>query len=325
VAHDYYLGIDLGGTNLRAALVNTVTGDILAAQSVPTHARQGYARVSERMADLALTVMSEAGVNRDQIGGVGFGIPGRIGSDPGTIAFLPNLEGRWEHVPAGHDLSRKLGLPVHLINDVRAITYGEWAYGAGKGYDTIVCFAIGTGIGGGMVVNGRLHWGINGTAGELGHTLVELNGLPCGCGGCGCLEVYASGPAIAAAGAKAVMQGLSTRIAKMVEGDLNRITPAVVAKAAAEGDVLACDIFNRAGTYLGMAVSNVVLALSPQRIILSGGVAAAGDLLFEPVRRTLRERVFLGASEAVEVVPAVLADQAGMIGAALWAQRCQQI
>jgi glucokinase len=315
--HD--IGIDLGGTNLRAALVDTRAGEVLAARAAPTLSRQGYRAVLTRMANLVEEVITEAGVDRAEIGGVGFGLPGRIGKQPDTIAFLPNLEGRWENVSAGKDLAKLLGLPVVLINDVRAITYGEWAFGAGRGYDTVACFALGTGVGGGVIVNGRLHWGVDGTAGELGHQLVELDGLPCGCGGKGCVEVYASGPAIAAAGAKAVMQGLTTRIVALVEGDLNRVTPAVVAQAAWEGDQVARAIFERAGTYLGMAAANIVVTLSPQRIILTGGVAAAGELLFEPVRRTLRERVFLGASDVVQVVPAELGDQAGMLGAALWA------
>jgi glucokinase len=208
---------------------------------------------------------------------------------------------------------------VLLINDVRAITLGEWAFGAGKGVDNVACYAIGTGIGGGLVINGCLHLGIDGTAGEFGHTVVEPDGLPCSCGGRGCLELYTSGPAIAAMGAKAVMHGHTTLIDQLVEHDLNRITVEVVAQAARAGDPISSEIFERVGRYLGISIGNILHSVSPQRVILAGGVAQAGDLLLEPIRRTLSERVHLMPVDRVEVVQAVLGGNAGLVGAAYWA------
>jgi glucokinase len=151
--------------------------------------------------------------------GIGIGVPGTVDIDRGATELLPNLPGKWSNVPLRSIVREQVHLPVALINDVRALTLGEWTFGAGRGVDTMVCISIGTGIGGGVVVNGHFHLGIGGTAGEFGHHVVEPNGLPCGCGGRGCLELYASGPAIAALGAKEVMHGHTTRIGDLAEYD----------------------------------------------------------------------------------------------------------
>ena len=159
--------------------------------------------------------------------------------------------------PLRDTIAHLTGLPTALLNDVRSITNGEWRFGAGRGVDTVAVFAIGTGIGGGLVINGQLHLGIGGTGGELGHTMIDFNGPRCGCGNYGCLEAYASGPAIAAMGMKAVAQGLTTRIAELCDYDLNRITPELIAKAAEAGDEIAKDIYEKAGFYIGIAAANM--------------------------------------------------------------------
>jgi glucokinase len=185
----------------------------------------------------------------------------------------------------------------------------------------VVCYAIGTGIGGGLIINGKLHLGIDGTAGEFGHMVVEPDGLPCSCGGRGCLELYTSGPAIAAMGAKAVMHGHTTLIDTLVDHDLNRITVEVIAQAARAGDPLAHEIFERVGRYLGIAIGNILHAVSPERVILAGGVSRAGELLLVPIWRTLRARVHLMPVERVEIVLAQLGGDAGLVGSALWAAK----
>jgi predicted NBD/HSP70 family sugar kinase len=171
------------------------------------------------------------------------------------------------------------------------------------------------------VVNGQFHLGIGGTAGEFGHHVVEVNGLPCGCGGKGCLELYASGPAIAAMGVKEVMHGHTTRIGELVDHDLNRIDAEVVVQAALEGDAIAKDILKRVGTYLGIAVGNILGVISPQKVIFGGGVSRAGDFLLQPIVQTVYERVHVVPVEKVEFVLAELGMQGGLIGAALWAKR----
>jgi glucokinase len=316
-----YIGCDLGGTNLRAAIVDVEFGDVLHLMSIPTLARERHDAVMQRMADLFLQVIQAAGLDKDDIGGIGIGVPGVLDLEKGETLFLPNLPGTWPHVPLGDTITRLTGLPTALLNDVRSITNGEWRFGAGRGMDTVAVFAIGTGVGGGLVINGQLHLGRGGTGGELGHTMIDFNGPRCGCGNSGCLEAYASGPAIAAMGMKAVSQGLTTNIAKLCDYDLNRITPELIANAAQAGDEIARDIYEKAGFYIGIAAANVCAAIGPRRIIIGGGVAQAGALLLDPIRRTLRERVHIMPVEQVEVVPSQLGDNAGIIGVACWAAR----
>lgn len=314
-----YIGCDLGGTNLRAAIVDVKTGQVLRQKSIPTLARKGHEAVMKRMADLFLELIQSAGMQKDEIGGIGIGVPGVLDLEKGEVLFLPNLAGTWPNVPLRDTITRLTGLPTALLNDVRAITNGEWLFGAGRDVDTVAVFAIGTGIGGGLVLNGRLHLGIGGTGGELGHTTIDFNGPRCGCGNYGCLEAYASGPAITAMGLKAVTQGLTTCIADLCENDLNRITPELIARAARQGDEIAKDIYERAGFYLGIAAANICVAIGPRRIIIGGGVALAGELLLDPIRRTLRERVTVMPVEQVEVVQSQLGNNAGVLGVACWA------
>jgi glucokinase len=316
-----YIGCDLGGTNLRAAIVDVENGSLLYQMSMPAQARDGHEAVMRRMAGLFLQMIDWAGMKKEDIGGVGIGVPGVLDLEKGETLFLPNLPGNWPHVPLRDTIAKLTGLPVVLLNDVRSATNGEWLFGAGRGVDTLVVFVIGTGIGGGLVINGQLHLGIGGTAGEVGHMTIDYNGPTCGCGNKGCLEAYASGPAIAAMGMKAVAQGLTTRIGEICEYDLNRITPELIAQAAETGDEIAVDIYERAGFYLGIAAANVCVAVGPRRIIIGGGVAQVGDRLLNPIRRALREHVTVVPIEQVEVVPSQLGDNAGVIGSACWAAK----
>jgi glucokinase len=313
-----YIGCDLGGTNLRAAIVDIEKGTISRQISVPTLAREGHDAVIQRMASLFLQLIRDAGMDKTEIGGIGIGVPGVVDLEKGETIFLPNLSGTWPHVPLQNTIAKLTGLPVALLNDVRSITNGEWLFGAGRGVDTIAVFAIGTGIGGGLVINGQLHLGIGGTGGELGHTTIDYNGPKCGCGNHGCLEAYASGPAIAVMGVKAVAQGLTTRIADLCEDDLNRITPELIARAAALGDDIAKGIYEQAGYYIGIAAANVCVAVGPRRIVIGGGVAQAGELLLDPIRRSMREHIFVMPVDQVEIVPSQLGNNAGMIGVAAW-------
>jgi len=314
-----YIGCDLGGTNLRAAIVDVESGRVLKQASLPTLARQGHNAVMQRMAGLFTDIIHAAGMSPADIGGIGIGVPGVLDLEKGETLFLPNLPGTWPHVPLRDTIVRLTGLPTWLLNDVRSITNGEWRFGAGRGVDTLAVFAIGTGIGGGLVINNQLHLGMGGTGGELGHTMIDFNGPRCGCGNYGCLEAYASGPAIAAMGIKAVVQGSTTRLGALCEYDLNRITPELIATAARQGDEIAAEVYALAGYYIGIAAANVCASLGPWRIIIAGGVAQAGDLLLDPIRRTLRQRVRIMPVEAVEVVVAELGDTAGVIGVACWA------
>lgn len=316
-----YIGCDLGGTNIKAGLVNLEDGEVLLSDSTPTKSRQGSEAVLERMAELIFRLIDESQISRNDIGGLGISAPGMIDLETNTTIFLPNLYSEWRGVPVGEKMSAHLGLEVSMLNDVRAITFGEWAFGAGKGVDSMACFAIGTGVGGGLVVNNELVLGFDGTAGELGHQTVDLNGPLCGCGNHGCIEVFASGPAIAAEAARGVRQGWSTKIAELIDHDLNQLTPKVVAEAAEMGDEFALEVWDRAGTYLGIGVANILTTVGVKRVVIGGGVGKAGDLLLNPIKRVVKERVFLMPVEKVDIVKVKLGTQAGIVGMAAWSAR----
>ena len=316
-----YIGIDLGGTNLRAAIADTDTGQVYHQRKCPTLAAEGQEAVIRRIVQLIQELLQTNGSSPGVIKGVGIGVPGTPDIDRGVIQLLPNLPGKWLDVPLQVILEEQIQLPVALINDVRAITLGEWTFGAGRGAETLICLAIGTGIGGGVVVNGQFHLGIGGTAGEFGHHVVEADGLPCGCGGRGCLELYASGPAIAAMGIKEVMQGHTTRIGELAHHDLNQISVETIVQAAKEGDQIAIGILQRAGKYIGIAVGNILGTISPQKVIFGGGVSQAGESLLKPIMQTIKEHVHVIPVDQVEFTFAQLGIDGGLVGAALWAKR----
>jgi glucokinase len=315
-----FIGFDLGGTNLSAAIVDTDTGSLTGYLRAPSLAHEGEAAVIARMIKLINAVIAASDIHKNELKGIGIGVPGVLDLDHGVVLFLPNLPGTWPNVPLAEQITQATGLPTWLLNDARSMTLAEWIFGAGRGVDTMACFTIGTGIGGGLVINGKLHLGVDGTGGELGHQIVDIHGPVCGCGSQGCLETFASGSAIRAHGIKAVTQGLSTSIGRLVDYDLNRITPEVIHKAAREGDKIALDIYKRAGGYIGIAISNVMVTIGPRKVVIGGGVSRAGDLLLNPIRQTVAERVFMMPKERVEIVTAQLGTEAGLIGAAVWAR-----
>ncbi|OQY89072.1 MAG: hypothetical protein B6D39_10170 [Anaerolineae bacterium UTCFX2] len=315
----HFIGIDMGGTNIKTGIVDLSAGEVVHASVTPTLGRLGHEAVMGRIADQILETIQEGGFSTADIGGVGVGVPGVLDLDQGLVLFLPNLPGNWRNVALRRTLEAKTGLPAALLNDARAITYGEWKFGAGKGVDTIACFTLGTGIGGGLVIEGRLHLGIGGTGGELGHQCIDPNGPQCGCGGRGCLESLVSGPAIAALGVRAVLQGRTTSLGSLAGADLNNITPELIWQAARQGDPVANEIYELVGDYLGVAVSNILVTVGPRKVILAGGVAGAGDLLLNPIRRRIRLQVFMMPADQVEVVIASLGANAGILGVAAWA------
>jgi glucokinase len=316
---EFYVGLDLGGTTISAALID---GERKLQRSLEaeTRAAEGHMAVISRMAGLTKDIIRQAGIPPADVRATGVGLPGVLDLEKGEVVYLPNLPGRWPHVPVESLLAEQLGVPVYIVNDVRALTLGEKTFGAGRHVKNMVCLAIGTGIGGGVVVNGSLYLGNGGTAGEGGHQTILPDGPRCGCGNYGCLEAVASGPAIAAMGMKAVSQGLTTSIRELAQGDLNEITPELIARAAIQGDEIAQRIYEQAGRYIGIAISNLIVVLTPQMVVVGGGVARAGDLLMSPIRETVRERVLVTPVEKVQIVFAELGTLGGAMGAAEWAR-----
>jgi len=309
----YTVGVDLGGTNVKALLRNR-EGDILAYRKEKTRAEQGPPGVIGQIAELVLAVIGQGNIRQEQVKGLGLGLPGVINSQRGVAVVLPNLPG-WQDIPVGELLQERLGLPVYCENDVRMAAWGEKFFGAGRDYRDLVCLTLGTGIGAGIFLAGKLWRGQLGSAGEIGHMTVEKDGLACSCGNKGCLEMYASGQGIARRAQRAVRGKESNLLYRLSAGEEQQITAATVQEAAGRGDELALEIVRETADYLGLALANLANILNPQLFILGGGVACGwGELLLAPLREVVAKRA-MSLNSLVEIKPAQLGEQAGALGA----------
>jgi len=307
------IGIDVGGTNIKIALVSD-KGSIIYSNSIPTRAEMGYEYTVNSMKEAISELMKETKTNSKSIEGIGFGFPGQIDYKKGIVRLAPNVPG-WVDVPISQIMEKEFKIPTRVDNDVRCAALGELNYGAGIGCENLVCITIGTGIGSGIVINGKLVRGASNAAGELGHIKLDINGGPlCGCGDRGCLEAFASGPSIVALAEEYIKGGKSTKYRELANPE---ITPYVVSEAAKQGDAVAKRIFTIIGEYIGVGLASVVNLLNPEKIIIGGGVSLAGDILFNPIKETIIKRAMPISSAAVEIVPAKLGNTAGVIGASL--------
>lgn len=309
------IGIDVGGTNVKIALVDG-EGKIIYSNSVPTYAQMGYEYTVNNIKQAIRDLMKETNTDAKKIEGIGFDFPGQVDYKTGVVKLAPNIPG-WVNVPIAQMIEEEFNIPTRIDNDVRCAALGELKFGAGKGCENFVCITVGTGIGSGLVINGQLVRGAANAAGEIGHIKLQMNGGPiCGCGDTGCLEAFASGPSIVAMAQEYLKGGKSTKFREMAGAD-GEITPYIVAKAAEAGDPVAKRIFEIVGTYIGMGLVSVINLLNPEKVIIGGGVAAAGDLLLDPIRKTIKERAMVVAGNSVEIVPAELGNSAGVIGASM--------
>lgn len=306
------IGIDVGGTNLKIALVDE-QGIIAYSNTVPTHAEMGLTYTIENIKQAIRDLISETNVAK--IDGIGFDFPGQIDYKNGIVKLAPNIPG-WVDIPIAKIIEDEFNVPVKIDNDVHCAALGELKYGAGQGCDNFICMTVGTGIGSGIVLDGKLIRGATNVAGELGHIKLAMHdGELCGCGDYGCLEAYASGPSIVKMAQDYIMGGKSTKYKEMAAG--GEITPYIVSEAAKQGDPVAQRIFTKTGEYIGFGLVSVINLLNPEKVIIGGGVAGAGDILFDPIRKVIKERAMKVAGSAVEIVPAKLGNNAGVIGASL--------
>jgi glucokinase len=288
-----YLGLDLGGTNIKVAVVEERDAGlplVVARETRRTEAHRGPDGVVGRLAEVGRDALDRHG----PVAAVGVGLPGVYDQD-GRAVLLPNLPGDWNGVPVQAPLAEALGMPLALVNDARAFSLAEAVLGAARGLGTVVCMVLGTGVGGGIVVDGRLLGGPG--AGEIGHQTVLLDGPPCGCGNRGCVEALTRADVFARRGGRA--------------------TPEEVYAAARAGDPVACAAVEHVVGWLSVALANAYALLAPDAFVVGGGVAAAGDLLLGPLEEAVRRRVFLAPPERVRVLPAALGPYAGAAGAAL--------
>ena len=311
-------GVDLGGTNIVVGLLPIEGGEVLGLRSMPTDSGRGAKFVVDRIIGMVehciADVLASHDGTRDQIAGVGIGSPGPLDRRTGTVINTPNLG--WRNFPLRDLISNAVHLPATLDNDANCATYGEWWLGAGRGTRALVGLTLGTGIGGGIVLNGEIFHGCSDVAGEIGHMTIDSNGRRCKCGNYGCLEQYASGPAIALRAVEGIEAGAETVLVEMVNGRMDDITAATVYEATVQGDAYATEVMKDTAKFLGAGVASIINVLNPEMVVIAGGVTRAGDTLFEPLRAEVRRRAFKSAQECCKIVSAELPGTAGVVGAA---------
>lgn len=312
----YHIGIDLGGTNIKLAVVDR-TGQIINHLVVPTHADEGHDAVIDRMIAHAKELMAHVPPDGTVVS-AGVAVPGVIDMEAGVTKFLTNFPGHWPDVPVGPRISQAIGLPVFLINDVRAFTLAELTLGAAKGVTTGLCFAIGTGIGGGVIAHGKVNFGLGGAGGELGHIIVDPAGPRCNCGNRGCAEAFASGPAVVGEALRRIVQGATTSLRDAIDDDLNRMTPSIIEQEAEKGDAVAVEVLETAGFYLGIAIASAIAALAPEVVIIGGGNVKPGGVFWRAIEDTARSHSHVTEIERIAFRPPELGYDAGVVGAALW-------
>jgi glucokinase len=313
----WIVGVDLGGTNI---VVGTLPedGSALYGEVVePTPVEAGPDAVVERMVALvrgSLDATRRAlGATRVDVAGVGVGAPGPLDTQRGVVLLAPNLG--WHDMPLRSRIAEATGLEAVLDNDANCATLGEWWRGAARGGRFVAGLTIGTGIGGGIVLDGRIYRGASDVAGEFGHTTIDSTGRRCACGNYGCLEAYASGPNIAKRAIEELEAGRASSIPGHVGHDLRRVTAQTVYAAASAGDELALEIVRETAKFLGVGVANIMNILNPDVVVITGGVTQAGDRLFAPLRMEVGRRAFKPAVDACRIVPGALPGTAGVYGA----------
>ncbi len=311
------VGVDIGGTKVEATLVDS-EGRVIASCRRDSGAHLEVAEIVRELARCVEELKEQA--SGRVIGAAGMGVAGQIDPDTGVVLDSPNL--RWQKVPIRELVQESLGVPVTVTNDVRAATWGEWICGAGRDVSDLLCVFVGTGIGGGVIIGGRLLTGSTGVAGEVGHTVIDLHGPPCRCGNQGCLEAHAGGWAIGLRAQQAVEADpeAGSALMALAQGDSSAITAAMVAEAAHVNDPLALRLVAETGEALGAGVASLVNLFNPRLVILGGGVIEGLPELISTVAESVQTRSLLSHRSAVEIVGAKLGRYSGTVGAALMAR-----
>jgi len=313
------LAIDLGGTQIRAAIISNA-GQVMAKERQLTLPGEGPQLVIKRILLTTDRLLSLGNIDSSQLDSISIAAAGAIDLDKGLVTSSPNLPG-WHDVPLRDIVGEKYRVNTFLLNDANAAALGEQRFGAGRGVSNLIYLTVSTGIGGGIIIDGELYSGASGGAGEIGHMVIDVNGPGCSCGNIGCLEMLASGTAVAKEAVRRINDGEKSSIAEIVEGQIENITAEKVGEAAQGGDSLASEIILEAATYLGIGMVNLVNIFNPEMIVVGGGMSKMGDLLLETARQVVRERAFSLSAQAVRIVPAQLGDNAGAIGAAIFARQ----
>lgn len=312
-----YVGVDIGGTNIRAGVVDE-TGRILGEARRPALAERGLRAAVDRAIEAISECLENAGLAAKDIRAIGLGVAGAHRSREGICVYSPNFaDSRGVQVLA--PIRAALGLPAFMLNDVSVCTLGEHRFGAGQGCGHMVMITLGTGIGGGAIIDGALRIGPTEGFAEVGHMTIEPGGPFCGCGNRGCWEALAGREAIVRRAITKIQEGRLTTVAETVEYRLGSITPALIARCAEQGDATATEVMSETGYYLGLGIANLIQLYNPEVLVIGGGIAQAGRVLFEPLLRTVRARAHMVPASSCRILPSQLGDDAGIIGGAVLA------
>lgn len=317
VMSDYLIGMDLGGTNMKTALFNTEF-QIVQERIDFTEAFKGPSHVLNRMKQIIQELISDAGLKNSSIKCMGMGIPGLLDPAKGLSIFSPNFPD-WENIHIVEIMMRDFDFPIFIDNDVRTNLYGEWFFGAGVGYKDVFLITLGTGLGSGIVCDGKVLYGKTASAGEIGHMNMFRNGRACKCGSSGCLGRYVSAVGMVRTFVEKLNEGKVSMIQSWVGSDHSKISAHMISEAFDLEDELAIEVLHETGILLGFGLSNVINLINPEIIIVGGGMSAAGDRLLRVTRETIQKHALKLSSEACKVIQAQLGGRAGMFGAAAYA------
>lgn len=310
---EFIIGVDLGGTNVRAA-VSSRDGMIIGDARRPSLAMEGPDVTVPEIIAVIKDAIKSAGVDKTKICGIGMGVPGRHLPKEGIVLWSPNFKG-WDGLQLLAPIREALGLAIYMGNDVNVASLGEFQFGAGKSVNSMVMITLGTGVGGGIVLDGKLWAGANESGGEIGHHIVNPSGVrQCGCGNFGDLESEASCRAIVDRALRKIYTGRKTSLTDKVEPKFLTLTPAMIAEAASEGDELATEVLGETGYFVGIGVTNMINLLNPEMVVIGGGISQAGSALWDPIIRTARANSLKESFEICKIVPAALGDDAGIMG-----------
>lgn len=310
----FAIGIDLGGTYTKLALVDK-KGKLFYRAILSTANYEGKEALIDAIAYEVDIILKKARLTAKDLLGVGVGVPGLVDFKQGFIYYLTNVPG-WKNVSLKKILKKKLKAPVLIDNDVNLMALGEYRFGAGRGARDLVCITLGTGVGGGIIIDGELYRGASFAAGEIGHMPLKEDGLSCNCGSFGCLERYVGNRFIVDEIKGKIRTGKYSAIKKLVKDDLSLVTPEVISYAAKRNDKLAIDFWKEIGRRIGITLSGVINLLNPEKIIIGGGLANAGQVLFKSIRDTVDKRALPISKKTVKIIKAKLGADAGIVGAA---------
>ena len=309
----HVIGIDIGGTKL-ATVVADKDGTILQKVRKPTESERGPGRAVQLLLEMVTEILDLARLRREDIAGIGVSCGGPLDTKTGIIYSPPNLPG-WDALPLKEMIESEFHIPTVIENDANASALAEARFGGGRGYDYVLYMTMSTGIGGGIVANGEIYHGANDSAGEVGHQILLPDGPLCGCGQYGCLEALCSGPAIARRAQEAITDQPHTKILAHADGQIDAVRSEHVLQAARDGDALAIALVEETAYYMGWGIANLVNILNPQIVLLGTIAVAAGDLLLDPIRRTVTEMAMQRPLETVKIMPAELGDSIGDLAA----------